>query len=124
MTLHAYVLYFQGGHYNSTVTAISGNIREVETLPSSKGLYGYGVGGRTLYGYGVGGRTAELLAYLVQQFGPVTSFSGSYKAENWTLNINRSAGKNRLTLSLYILCFFHHFQNALSMEAHVRFMSK
>ena len=81
-------MYFQGMHYNSTVTATSGSIREVETLPSSEGLYGYGKGGST----------AKLLAYLAQRFGPVTSFTGSYKADNWTLNISRSAGKYRLTL--------------------------
>ena len=81
-------MYFQSGYYNSTVTVTSGNIREVEILPSSE----------RFYGYGKGGSTAKLLAYLAQRFGPVTSFTGSYKADNWTLNINRSAGKYRLSL--------------------------
>ena len=49
------------------------------------------------YGSDTGGcRTDEILEYVVGRFGPVSSFSGSYKADAWTLNIQQnstSAGK-------------------------------
>ena len=32
------------------------------------------------------------MLYLQQRFGPVTSFSGSYRADRWELNINRTSG--------------------------------
>ena len=87
--------YYQSGYYNSTVTATSGNVGLVETLGNRLSGYGTDIGG---------GSTAKLLAYLVQRFGPVTSFSGSYRADRWTLNINRSPGKYRLHhLVLYVL---------------------
>ena len=44
------------------------------------------------YGYGSdtgGGKTDKLLAYVVNRFGPVSSYSGSYYADNWILNIQR-----------------------------------
>ena len=48
------------------------------------------------YGSDTGGcKTDEILEYVVGRFGPVTSFSGSYKADAWTLDIqreNRPAG--------------------------------
>ena len=34
-----------------------------------------------------GGETDKLLSYVVGRFGPVSSFSGSYRADDWTLNI-------------------------------------
>ena len=46
-----------------------------------------------LSGYGTdigGGNTAELLDYLQQRFGPVSSFSGSYRADRWELTIHRN----------------------------------
>ena len=46
-------------------------------------------------GYGTdtgGGHTAELLDYLRQRFGPISSFSGSYRADRWSLNIIISPG--------------------------------
>jgi hypothetical protein len=32
------------------------------------------------------------LEYVVGRFGPVASFSGSYKADTWTLNIQQGNG--------------------------------
>lgn len=101
---------FQSGYYNSTVTDTSGSVREIENSSYR------------LYGYGTGGSTAKLLAYLVQQFGPVTSFSGSYKADRWTLNINRSAGKYTITLFTVDLMFLIIMQTVLSIKAHVSLM--
>ncbi|CAI8042289.1 hypothetical protein GBAR_LOCUS23500, partial [Geodia barretti] len=74
------------GYYASTVTSSPSNaIRQTETLRDPDNHYGYG----TDLG---GGRTAELLLYLQQRFGPVTSFSGSYRADRWELNIHRTSG--------------------------------
>ena len=36
-----------------------------------------------------GGETHQLLQYLYERFGPVTSFTGTYQADEWRLNINR-----------------------------------
>ena len=36
-----------------------------------------------------GGRTHELLSYLYTRFGPISSFTGTYQADEWRLNINR-----------------------------------
>ena len=59
---------------------------EVEILRPPYNYFGYG--------YDMGGRgyTARLLFYLQQRFGPVTSFSGSYRADRWVLNIHRIEG--------------------------------
>ena len=32
----------------------------------------------------------EVLSYITGRFGPVTSFSGSYHADSWTLNIQQN----------------------------------
>ena len=43
------------------------------------------------YGSDTGGcRTDEILEYVVGRFGPVTSFSGSYKANRWIINIHQT----------------------------------
>ena len=45
------------------------------------------------YGYGSdtgGGRTDQLLEYVISRFGPIASYTGSYRADAWTLNIARS----------------------------------
>ena len=39
-----------------------------------------------------GGSTADTLIYLTNRFGPISSFSGSYRADRWTVNIERSLG--------------------------------
>ena len=78
------VLVLQGS-YNLTLSNVAycpGSVRSVErhnyqTLP---------------YGYGSdtgGGKTDKLLEYVVSRFGPVASFSGSYKADSWILNIHQ-----------------------------------
>ena len=38
------------------------------------------------------GKTADLLLYLLFRFGPVSSISGSFRANQWQLNIDRSTG--------------------------------
>jgi hypothetical protein len=73
-------------YYNSTVSSSPASaIRHTEILSRSEGIRGYGsdIGG---------GKTADLLLYLQGRFGPVTSFSGSYRADRWELNIHRTSG--------------------------------
>ena len=42
------------------------------------------------YGSDTGGcNTLRVLQYLRGRFGPVSSFSGSYRADSWTLQISR-----------------------------------
>ena len=43
------------------------------------------------YAYGSGGQIDEVLSYISGRFGPVASFSGSYRADSWTLNIQQNA---------------------------------
>ena len=76
--------YIQGSYYleKSNVTYSPGTVVTVErhtsqTLPSG---YGRDTGG---------GTTDKLLEYVVVRFGPVASFTGSYRADAWTLNIQR-----------------------------------
>ncbi|XP_070570423.1 uncharacterized protein [Ptychodera flava] len=69
-------------HISDTdVVARGGAIRTVERLPYST---------ETPYGYGNdngGGNTAGLLLYIDGRFGPVTSFTGTYKADEWSLSV-------------------------------------
>lgn len=51
----------------------------------------YEGGNQYFTGYGKSG-TAQLLNYLQQRFGSVSSFSGSYRADHWELNIQITAG--------------------------------
>ena len=47
------------------------------------------------FGYGPddgGGDTTGNLVYLTKRFGPISSFSGSYQANRWTVNITQSPG--------------------------------
>ena len=66
----------------SDVTYSSGSVLDVErhsyqTLPCG-------------YGSDTGGcKTDKILEYVVGRFGPVASFSGSYRADAWTLNIHQ-----------------------------------
>ena len=78
--------YHQGSYYldDSSVTGYSSqSVLNVERLPYQTLPYGIGsdVGG---------GRTDELLDSVIGRFGPVASFSGSYRADSWTLDIQRN----------------------------------
>ena len=44
-----------------------------------------------------GGDTDKLLEYVVSRFGPVASFSGSYKADSWILNIHQESTPGTLS---------------------------
>ena len=55
------------------------------------------------YAYGSdsgGGDTRELLLYLYGRFGPVSSFTGTYQADRWNLNINRRSPNSSECLKL------------------------
>ncbi|XP_077993982.1 uncharacterized protein LOC144447775 [Glandiceps talaboti] len=44
-----------------------------------------------------GGNTAGLLKYLEQHFGTVTSFTGTYQADQWDLNLETDVGSNSVS---------------------------
>ena len=82
----------QSSYYTSTVSSTPNNaILETEIVGAPDNHYGYGsdLGG---------GWTANLLLYLQQRFGPVSSFSGSYRADRWEINIHRRSGQAQCTL--------------------------
>ena len=60
------------------------------------------------YGYGSdtgGGNTLQLLQDMSERFGPVASFSGSYRADRWKIKIEREGDKNnKHSLILIINC--------------------
>ena len=76
----------QGSYYleKSNVTYHSGSVLSAErhsyqTLPCG-------------YGSDTGGcQTDKVLEYVVGRFGPVASFSGSYRADAWTLTIQQKS---------------------------------
>ena len=79
-------LFTQGGFYTSNVAVVSGTpATNVEVVPRNTLNYGYGLDSG-------GGHTAANLIYLTKRFGPISSFSGSYRADRWTVNIERSPG--------------------------------
>ena len=68
--------------YNSSVSYTSGRVQSVEKPNHREIPY--------VYGYGEdsgGGDTAKLLQYLVNRFGSVASFSGTYRANRWRVNM-------------------------------------
>ena len=74
----------QSSYYidDSTVTYSSGKVENFEKLTYQTLPYGYGKDTG-------GGKTLDMLKTIVNRFGSVYSFSGSYRANAWTLNINR-----------------------------------
>ena len=62
----------QGGYYTGTVTVYPAT--NVEVVPRNNLSSGYGSGDG-------GGNTADNLIYLTKRFGPISSFSGSYRAD-------------------------------------------
>ena len=65
----------------SSVTYSGGKVLTVERRTYRPSGYGSDSGG---------GDTLGLLQYLHNRFGPVTSFSGSYRADSWVLHIDRN----------------------------------
>ena len=85
-TLNWESISLQSSYYidNSSVVYSPGQVLTVERIRSSS---------RTIdcaYGSDTGGcNTLHVLQYLRGRFGPVSSFSGSYRADSWTLQISR-----------------------------------
>ena len=74
----------QSSYYidDSTVTYSSGKVENFEKLTYQTLPCGYGKD--------TGGcKTLDILQTVVNRFGSVYSFSGSYRANTWTLNIDR-----------------------------------
>ena len=91
----------------------------VERVPNSQLPDAYGGDER---------RTNEVLQYVSCRFGPVASFSGSYSADRWTLNIQRNvltAGET-VTVSLGSTQLFNvHEKNGGAWYLnHVKVMKK
>ena len=81
-------LFTQGGYYTSNVAVVSGTpATNVEVVPHNRFSLQFGYGPDDGGGY-----TADTLIYLTNRFGPISSFSGSYRADRWTVNIERSSG--------------------------------
>ncbi|XP_070546543.1 uncharacterized protein, partial [Ptychodera flava] len=59
----------------SDVTYQEGRVQSIERLREAP------------RGYGTGSGTVELLNYVNQRFGPVTSFTGTYQADHWDLTL-------------------------------------
>lgn len=67
----------------SDVTYTSGRVQTVEKVPG-KLLSSLG------YGFDrYGNHTLQVLQYLTERFGPIKSFTGTSRADYWTLNIER-----------------------------------
>ena len=73
----------QGSYYleTSSVSGVSSQI--VERIPYQTLPYG-------LCDDSGGGSTDKLLMYVASRFGPVASFSGTYRADGWVLRIQRT----------------------------------
>ena len=84
---------FQSSYYTDR-TNVSHTPRRVGTV--EKVGYGY-----LPYGYGrdvSSGSTAESLQYLINRFGAIASFSGTYDAGRWVLDIQRENGSSNSEL--------------------------
>ena len=84
--VHVFKMFIQGSYYldDSAVMGYSSqSVLHVERVPYQTLPYGYGSDTG-------GGKTDQLLEYVFRRFGPVASFTGSYRADTWTLNIQRS----------------------------------
>ena len=70
----------QSSFYSNSVTASDGRSLTVENT-------------LTYYAYGSdsgGGSTHQLLLHLFERFGSVSSFTGTYRADEWRITIDRS----------------------------------
>ena len=70
----------QSSHHSNSVTASDGRNLTVENT-------------LTYYAYGSdsgGGSTHQLLLHLFERFGSVSSFTGTYRADEWRITIDRS----------------------------------
>jgi hypothetical protein len=69
----------QSSYLNSSILAPRGQVVAVEN-----NLRNFGHGPDT-----GGGQTEELLTNIYNRFGPISSFTGTYIADEWRLTINR-----------------------------------
>ena len=97
----------QSSYYldRSYVVYSPGQVSTVERIRSSSQTFSFGYGPDT-----GGGNTLRMLQYLHGRFGPVASFSGSYRANSWTLQISRQNSSGMFATdcdncSLIAFCF-------------------
>ncbi len=65
-------------------SVIGGRVLSVENTLSHNA---YGIDAEYEIDRGIDEDTEELLLYLYERFGPVSSFTGTYRADQWTLTI-------------------------------------
>ena len=66
-----------------------------------------------LYAYGPddgGGDTEELLTTIYNRFGPVSSFTGTYQADVWRLNINHRNPDSSKFIIIIVMSQIHPLQ--------------
>ena len=82
-------LSLQSSYYidDSSVVYSPGQVLTLERISGRSQTLSYAYGSDT-----GGGNTLRVLQYLRGRFGPVASFSGSYRADSWTLQISRQNG--------------------------------
>ena len=74
--------FFKGGFYvvRSEISFTTGRVLAVEKPSQTVLPYAYGSESRN---------TIKVLQYVANRFGPVASFTGTYQATSWRLNIHR-----------------------------------
>ena len=74
--------FFKGGFYvvRSEISFTPGRVLAVEK--PSQTVLSYAYGSESRY-------TIKVLQYVANRFGPVASFTGTYRATSWRLNIHR-----------------------------------
>ncbi|CAH3188819.1 unnamed protein product, partial [Porites evermanni] len=73
-------------------SSVSGDVNQVKAIERKSYHYGYGSDSG-------GGNTVELLKKVYNRFGVVTSFTGTYIADEWSLVIRSSSGTSAATIT-------------------------
>lgn len=86
---------------NSSVVAPPGQVLTVQNGPRYFG------DSQQYFDYGPNGDAEKLLTAIYRDYGPVSSFTGTYQADVWRLNINRkNPDSSKLSKESSFLCTF------------------
>lgn len=86
---------------NSSVVAPPGQVLTVQNGPRYFG------DSQQYFDYGPNGDAEKLLTAIYRDYGPVSSFTGTYQADVWRLNINRkNPDSSKLSKESNFLCTF------------------
>ena len=86
--------FLQISYYNSSVSYAPGRVQSVEKPSHGEIPRGYGEDSG-------GGNTVGLLQYLQNRFGDVASFSGTYRANRWRVDLILQEGVERVICILF-----------------------